>query len=319
MGSNVLIIGCGMIGAQLDSPDTPHVLTHAHAFSSHPRFQTIGFLDADGERARAAAQKWKGRAFDSVEAAFASFPVDVAVIAVPDALHYAWLMRLAAFPVRCIVTEKPLATNQDDAEKLRAVFEGKETAVCVNYSRRYLPAFAEAAERIKSGGLGSFLHGRGLYGKGFLHNGSHMVDLIRMLVGDIKAFSEDQRFVDYTENDPTVSGTLSLENGGVVRLDCVDSRLYTLFELDLVFTQGRLRITDGGRSIAYDSVQESPIYRGYRTLHEDRVVSTGMETAFRSLAEHVAQVLSGEVSPACGLEDGYEAVKLCLKINELKK
>jgi predicted dehydrogenase len=105
---NVLVIGAGAIGAFFDNPDSEHILTHAHAFSAHPGFNLLGFLDTNAERSRNAAQVWKCKAFGSLQEAVERERVDIACVAVPDELHCSILKEIATLPLKAVFTEKPI-------------------------------------------------------------------------------------------------------------------------------------------------------------------------------------------------------------------
>ena len=113
---SVLIIGAGRIGAFFDTPQSEAVLTHAHAFSSHPGFLLRGFVDAERREAERAALLWETEAFDTVTDAFARQEIDVAVVAVPDEAHYQILLELADHPLKLVFAEKPLAKSCAEAE-----------------------------------------------------------------------------------------------------------------------------------------------------------------------------------------------------------
>ena len=63
---NVLIIGAGKIGAFFDQPGSENILTHAHAFSTHPGFKLLGFVDSNAGQAQKAVSIWGGEYFNNL-------------------------------------------------------------------------------------------------------------------------------------------------------------------------------------------------------------------------------------------------------------
>src|SRR5688572_3156141 len=122
---NVLIVGAGNIGAFFDTPQSSQMLTHAHAFSSHPGFNLLGFVDCSLEKARLAAQVWQCSWFTTIEEAFAQHRVDVVCVATPDETHYEILTLLAQFSVKLVFAEKPLTKTLDEAEVIVALYQTK--------------------------------------------------------------------------------------------------------------------------------------------------------------------------------------------------
>ena len=80
----------------------------------------------------------------------------------------------------------------------------------MNYTRRFVPEIRSIREAIKSGNYGAFLTGTGYYGKGLLHNGSHMVDLLQFLVGEVGKVAKVSEIVDFYDHDPSVSALLTM-------------------------------------------------------------------------------------------------------------
>lgn len=313
---SVLIIGAGKIGAFFDTPESERFLTHAHAFSSHPGFRVVGFVDVDPAQARRAAEVWGGEAFDSLAAACAGLDLDVAVVAAPDEFHYDLLKDLAGFPLRLVFAEKPLTKKLVEAEEIIALYRERGIALGLNYTRRFVPEFAALKGDIEAGRFGRFLTGTGYYGKGTLHNGSHMVDLLRFLLGEVAAIQTISPVHDYYEDDPSCSAVLSMANSGHVYMQAVDCRYYTMFELDLLFEQGRVRVVDAGFRIEIFEVRESDIFAGYRNLNLSGVQTTGLGSAFSHAAERIHTYLSSGAPLPCSGADGIKAQQICASILE---
>ena len=109
--------------------------------------------------------------------------LDLVVVAVPPALQPSLVVQLLArCSPRMLLLEKPVAINVEAAERLRqACNRHPKLVVAVNYIRRYLPVVLELQSQLKAGHLGELLHGRLVYGKGLLSNGSHFVNLMAWL------------------------------------------------------------------------------------------------------------------------------------------
>ena len=312
MPYSVLIIGAGNIGAFFDTPQSSAVLTHAHAFTRHPGFRLAGFLDADGERSARAAALWGGSSFGSLAEAFGGGNVDVAVVAVPDGYHYQLLKELAGHAPRLVVAEKPLTTTLAEAEEVLRLYREKGISLAVNYGRRFVPGVAALRRQIAAGEFGSYLTGTGYYGKGMLHNGSHMVDLLRFLVGEIREVRPLAFINDCYPDDPSCTALLSFQDGAPFVMQAVDCRSFTVFEFDLFFERGRLRLTDAGARIESYQVRDNPQFAGYRNLALAGVEDSGSGDAFCAAAENYQDHLASGAALLCGGEDAYRAMQICL-------
>src|SRR5438445_290371 len=122
-----LVIGCGRIGAFWDKPGSESVITHAHAYHSHPGIGSLAFVDQDHGAAQKAAALWGGRAFPDLATALAEAKPQIASICTPDDTHYPVLKQLLESDVRLILAEKPLTRFSGEAEE--TVRRGRERGI----------------------------------------------------------------------------------------------------------------------------------------------------------------------------------------------
>jgi predicted dehydrogenase len=195
---NVLIIGAGNIGAFYDTPDSKNILTHAHAIKEHSGFKLVGFVDNNSERARVAAKIWKTLSFQSINEAFSKTDVDVVCVAVPDEFHYTVLKEVVFRPVKIVLAEKPITKTLFEADEIIALYKQLNVSLLVNYSRRFVPEFQDVKKLIDDQSFGKYVFGNGYYGKGVLHNGSHMINLLEYLIGDVKEVEVKEKVFDLT-------------------------------------------------------------------------------------------------------------------------
>lgn len=282
-----LIVGAGRITSALDDPGDVHILTHAHAIQEHPSFQLHGFFDANFEQARIAAAKWGGQAFKTVAD---SGPVDVVVIASPDNLHLQSVLDVLPLAPKVIVLEKPLARTLADAKRLLEI--GKDMPILVNFSRRFVPQLQKLAFRIGKGEFGAFLTGTGYYGKGFIHNGSHMLDLVRLLVGEPQGVSMFYGEDDFYPDDPTQTVRLNLPSGKSFFMLGVSCTAFTIFEADLIFEKGRIRMLDSGHTLEIYGIDDSIYYAGYRVPGLVETIETEIDFSMKYVYENVDRFLT---------------------------
>jgi predicted dehydrogenase len=311
---SLLIVGAGKIGAFFDTPGSEKVLTHAHAFSINPGFRLLGFVDADRQQAERAAEVWGGIAFDSIADAFAHEKIDVAIMAVPDDYHYDVLAELASHPLKLVFAEKPLAWTTAMAEDIVELCREHGVVLALNYTRRFVPEFIDLRDRITSGTLGRFLTGTGYYGKGTMHNGSHMIDLLCFLFGEMSVTKTIGAIRDWRDDDPTCSALLETAGGGKFLMQAVDCQSYTLFEMDMLFERGRVRLVDAGFAMEEFDVRDSELYAGYRVLSSGQRCNTGMGSALSVAADCIYRHLAQGKPLPCTGDDGLRALRLCSSI-----
>lgn len=314
MNYRVAIIGAGRIGATLDDPQDPQIRTHAHGYRKCGGFEIVGFVDSNLEKAESASARWGGVPFESIEKLFRAQPVDVVSVCLPDELHCETLFALATKPVKVIFLEKPAVGTPAEADQIGALYGQLPIRVQVNYTRRFVPEIRDMRNAIRSGNYGEFVTGTGYYGKGLLHNGSHMVDLLQFLVGEIGDVAKISEVADFHDRDPSVSAMLTMRAGGVFYLRHIDSRDFHIFELDLTFETQRIRIYDLGRVIEEYSAGDDPLFEGYRTLNKSREYPTQYSTAMSFAIANIRNNLDSNEMLVCTLEESLETVKTCSRI-----
>jgi predicted dehydrogenase len=294
------VIGCGWIGATADAPGQAEVLTHCHAYSSHPRLELAGVCDLDPEKARAAGARWGAPAFADVEALLAEARPDVVAVSAATPAHAPLLLRLARAPLKLVIAEKPLTPDVATSTAIVERYRAAGIPLVVNLVRRFDPAVADLEARLAAGALGEVLHATLRYTKGILHNGCHALDLANRLFGPCRRAKVLAGRVDHTPDDPTLTAFLEHERCPAVLLLAGDERAYSLFELDVVATGGRVQLVECGLFRIDRPVEDDPLFPGYRRLAEGKPVATGLSRAMAGLADHVVEVLDGGVPRSTG-------------------
>ena len=300
-----LIVGAGKIAAGYDAPDAKEILTHAHGFQSVPGFTLIGFVDRDLGQAERAAAKWGGKAYKDIRVAFADGPIDVVSVATPDETHAAVLKELAAYSPRLIFCEKPLALNWADAQAIQDLYRTVPTKIQVNYLRRFVPEFRAVKQAIAAGSYGRFLTGSGFYVKGFLHNGSHMVDLLQYWLGEATGAQE----LTDSVVDEERSALLTFADGGLFTIQSLAGNPYWIFEMDLLFEHKRLRILDSGLSIQEYTLGENPVFPGTPEMQPQPICTTGLDRAMQYAMENIRDHLILGEPLLCPLDEALATLK----------
>lgn len=306
----VAILGAGRIAAGFDTPESEAVLTHAHAVTQNARLTLVGITDTDAEKGAREAEKWGTTFYPNAEAMLAELHPDIVIIATPDATHADLLIQTLSHTPKLVILEKPALT--DPADAVRVTEAAKGTPIIVNFRRRFDPVVQTLAAALAAGTYGKVLAARGLYSKGILHTGSHMVDLARLFFGEMLAASPYAAVKDW-EGEPTVSGSATFERCAQFSLTAGDERAYSIFELEILTEKARLRFRDEGMILETETVIDDPLYSGYRILGPARAQATGLIHSMAELAEHAVRVLDGTETPRSTLADALAADAACRK------
>jgi predicted dehydrogenase len=229
--------------------------THAQVLRDHPDFECIAVVDPRQDARDAAQSIWK---IPITAADVAELPADlapdVAVIATPpDA-------RLGSIPphasLRGLLVEKPIGSpGSGDSRRFMDYCLAHDIAVQVNFWRRGDVALQNLATGELHKLIGQCQAGSALYGNGLFNNGIHLIDLVRMLLGNIAEVRALSDLAAEThgpiKGDYRVAFALKLRTGALIAVHPLDFSNYREVGLDLWGTAGRLQIAHEGLNILH--------------------------------------------------------------------
>jgi predicted dehydrogenase len=312
------IIGTGRIagGYDEDRADS-QVFSHAGAYRVHDGVEIVACVEPDRERRASFMKRWEIAAgYDDIDAWIADGgSADVVSLCSPDETHEALLRKLAQSDCRAIWAEKPVAADPEKARDLAAALDGAGKIVAVNYLRRWDPVMNRLRDSFVGGELGDLQSAVAWYGKGLIHNGSHALDLFRYLFGALEPVSA-RRTLDIGI-DPTLDCLLETAAGQPVRLLGVDESHFTLFEMTIVTTKGRIDIEDSGFTLRTRLSGPDPVFDGYWRLRQADTVATGLgEAMTRAVANLYDAVMDGH-PVACDAAEAAETAALCGELRRM--
>ena len=138
--------------------------------------------------------------------------IDSVSICTPNAQHYE-MVKAAIEAGKAFAVEKPFCLSAEQGEELTALLEKKPVPHMICFSYRFMPAARYARHLIRSGALGQLRHVFAQYDQGWGNDesrpltwrfqkeqagygalgdlGSHLIDLIRFLAGEIETLNAD--------------------------------------------------------------------------------------------------------------------------------
>lgn len=302
----VLIVGAGDIAAFYDTPESNIILTHAHAITKLPELELIGFVDKDINKARKAAKVWNTKAYEYIDEI--QELIDIICCAVSDDAHYEVLKGFDNKNIRAIVAEKPITKTIWQAREIVKIYKNSSTLMEVNYSRRFTEEFVYMKNKIKD--MGELYVGTGYYGKGMLHNASHLVDLLCFCFNEVSFHRTNDYINDFSEDDISADVILRVD-GKSVFLHPINCQVVTVFELDLLFENGRIRYNDSNGKIEIYKKSYSELYRGeinYR-LEEELLIDSSKSLI--NLYKNVISCLQGTEKLISPLNNAIKVLEIC--------
>lgn len=230
----LLVVGCGSIGAR-----------HARNAAALG-IASIAVFDPDAGRGAEVAHETGATAYASLAAALESEP-DAAIICTPPADHIASAQACADAGCDLLI-EKPLAAGFDGIDRLERLIAERKLRAAVAYQLRFHPAVVRMRDLVCSGQIGRLLGVQAEYGQylpawrpsqdyrktytaqaalggGILLDGSHEVDYVRWIGGEIEAvYAHAARLSDLAmDAEDTAALVMRFQSSAVaeIHLDCV--------------------------------------------------------------------------------------------------
>jgi predicted dehydrogenase len=311
----VLIVGCGRIAGGGGPDPQGRILTHAAAYRDVPGFEIVACVDPDSAARQRFMEAWNvERGYAALaEAIGDGLKFDVASICTPTACHADNLELLVRIGLKAVFCEKPLTGDPHISETLASRFDAARTILAVNHQRRWAPGIARLREDLNGGGWGEIRAMCGVYNKGIVNNGSHMLDLVDFLAGPATLLSVGPARKDGPE-DPTVDAMLQLRSGGVVHLIGADARDYARFDLEIVAEKGSVRIFDLGFRIEERRAITSAVFSGYSELGPSEISPSGLDCAMKHAVAEIASAIAGGPPPRSTARTAITSEAMCVRI-----
>jgi predicted dehydrogenase len=240
---------------------------HAERWGRLP-VEVAGFCTRTPERAQAAAERYGGRAFSSLEALLSE--VDVVDICTPTPTHKD-LVLAAAAAGKDVICEKPMARHLRDAEEMMAACKAAGVRLFIAHVVRFFPEYVRAKAVLDSGRLGRPGVIRTVRGGNFpapdmqnwyadfeqsggviLDLLIHDIDYVRWCFGDVATvFARGLTFSDVPNTDHVLL-TVRFQNGAIGHLE--GSWAYPPGNF-----RTRLEIAGDGGLLEFDSLETLPL------------------------------------------------------------
>lgn len=282
----VALIGCGRIGALLEENDLLRhkPCTHIGAYKALPNaVKVTAVCDVDIDKTKKVAMKWRVPFFyKDYQNMLKDHNFDIVSVCTPDETHFEILKTVVRFEPKLVFMEKPLATRVSDAERMIQTCKENNIILAVNHTRRWHPLYQQIQKQVQNGRIGKLIHAIGIFSGKWLRDGIHMFDLFNSFQAPT-----------YTAINPNTK--------------------YLLFELDLIGTTGRIRITDNGRLVTRQDSRPSTHYGLVNELSYPYMESAWEKTnpLVNAVVDLVKCVKTGK-KPECTGEDGLLALRRCL-------
>jgi myo-inositol 2-dehydrogenase / D-chiro-inositol 1-dehydrogenase len=302
--------------------------THLRNLRSVPGVKVVVVADPSQEAAQR-GQELSGAelAITDVEKAIEHAAVDAVIIVTPTNTH-ARLIELAAKAGKAIFSEKPIALDLEETQRVVEVVKEQGVAMQLGFMRRFDPGYAKAKQRIQAGELGKVETFRALsrdtyppelkflLGSGglFVDMAVHDLDLARFLVGEVDEVCAwggvliDERFSKANDVDTAV--TLLRFRDGV--LGVMETSRRSNWGYDI-----RTEVAGSLGKVVIEAPQKTPLLFArdfHSTFDHYENFPDRFELGYRLELEAFFDALKNGRLPSPGPEDALETLRLALAV-----
>ena len=320
-----VLIGFGRMAAgYADDPANARwysYATHAQVLRDHPAFDWVAVVDPSAEARALAASRWGVPiTAGSLEELSNAASIEIAVIATPPATRTGLLDHLPA--LRAVLVEKPLGVNLAAATIFVEDCIKRGIVGAVNFPRRYDPELITLANGGLVQSIGEPQAVFGTYGNGLRNNGSHLIDLVRMLLGPVveaHAVVGGHRFVEGPiAGDSNFPFFMLLESGLSVSLQPLAFSAYREVGLDIWGGMGRVQLLHESLTLLTTPIADNRQLTGARELMHEASVHrhSGLGRALYLAYDNLASAIGGDASLLSPLENGLATMRVVESLME---
>ncbi len=329
----VALIGCGRIGWLLEKdPLRKKPASHLGALKKLAHiFELTAACDLNQNRLKAFIKENSCSGFLNYRDLIKSKKADFIIIATPTATHYEIADFAIKHGIKGIILEKPACASLAETKKLLSSAQRAGVPVIVNHERRYDPLFQKCRELItkESGGKLKTIFGKVYtqYGTDskmpagypvaelpLMHDGTHLLDLLRYLAGEVQNLTGFQTPVSSMQgNFLEVGAVLQMRNGSQAYLEFCGKRGYFHFELDIYLEHCRIRAGNGIKE--FYRARPSHNYSGFQELYAEAFPQyEAIISPFCGALLDLYNVYFRNLQPVSSLYDALKAEELIFAI-----
>ena len=241
---------------------------HVRTMQEREDFDVVAVADPDPGRQRQAQKEAGAQPFSDLDSLLKGCDAELIVVATAsvDHAHHS----IAALETgRHVLTEKPMATTLEDANRMLVAAENAGKILTVHQSRRWGEDFLFIKQILKDERLGHvfFIRSGGYgyrrrndwqtlrkYGGGLLNNnGVHVVDQCVLLMESpiVDVFGDLQQILQPGDTEDHLKVVMRGENGRVIDLELTNACAASLPSWTLMGTRGTLTVTEGTAVLHY--------------------------------------------------------------------
>jgi predicted dehydrogenase len=287
-----LIVGCGKIAGGQDNEKS----THAGVYLANNGVEIVACFDIDTAKGKIFSEVYHCQAEQNLQDALDKHQPDIVSVCTPDNTHFETAKNILTSKQnpKLIFLEKPACQTDTELDELIILSEQNDIPIVVNHTRRFDQHHQQLRERIAEDEFGDLVTVNITYYSGWEHNGVHIIDSLSFLFDDSIEIKEITNKIESPyPNDLTLELKATFKQSSAkINITSFEENFYQLFEIDIRFTNARLRLEDFGERILLEKKYINDIDENVIKLVDNGLrdkTETPMEQAIAKIVQSLEQ------------------------------
>lgn len=249
------IVGAGPIGGLGGGSNS-----HAGGYTRIEKCKLVAIADINNDRLQQFGDEWEilpEHRYSTAQDMYEKANLDVVSVTTHNLYHHQPVIEAAEAKIKVIMVEKPLAISVEWGRKMVDACEKSGSRLITEHTRRFIPHYQKLRKMIDDGMIGKVRTIETNGARPLLHNGTHTVDYAFYWT------DAEPKFVsgflsDEPVPDPGGGGMIVCEDGVVIFVNCISTRLESEAWTMISGTEGRITFNEQRGLWQYAPLIETP-------------------------------------------------------------
>lgn len=312
---STMIIGFGKISSHIDFKMGTFYKyqNHYDVIQSHPSFELTCIIEkSEDVRNKAIKELNVPLVLESINQLPKDYVPDIAVICTKPESKYEIIKNLRVN--KAILLEKPVGKDLKDSINILKKCKELGVLVQVNLLRR-----ADNTEFLKKKKLLTFLGKiqfvNVIYGNGIKNNGVHVIDFLRLILGEVKSVQSFWNQSSYEEvrnnelkNDLNVFCKLNFKNNISVMMTPINFDFYREIIIDIWGSRGRVEIFQEGLFVRKSKINAHRAMENYKEISIDssEIIKTKLGTGYYNIYDNLYNAIFNNKKLVSSLDNAIQ-------------
>lgn len=300
------------------------------AIISSKKANLAGIFSDNKETAYSLSNNLGCRTFDSTDQLMNMREVEVVIVCTPPDSHYQYA-KMALAANKHVLVEKPFTQNSKQSGLLLEIARNSETILRCGFNHRFHPSLLELKKKIEDGVLGKIKYSRSLYGMGlrenyhnewranpriaaggqFMEQGSHLVDLMQFLMGNIETvfFKPMNSILEDKYGEDSGTALLTHSNGAMSNVTSTLLQWHNRFSVEIFGELGFAVVEGLGGSYGVETLKVGFNLPG-QPFSSEIIEYRGSDSSWDKEWEAFRIACTGGTSICATPEEGHKVMKV---------